>query len=92
MRLVPDAVPIRGRILDTQGRPIAGVTVHVHGISDPPPGDPDALLRAGAIDDCGPPGRGYDVACWIKEGPDYFRKTIQTDRDGRFRIDGAGRD
>src|SRR5262249_26850307 len=32
LRLVRDDVPIRGRVLDTQGRPVAGVTVHAREI------------------------------------------------------------
>jgi RNA polymerase sigma factor (sigma-70 family) len=92
LRLVPDDVPIRGRILDTQGRPITGVTVRVQGIHDPPPGDPDALLQSGAIPQGQSRGGFYDVAWWTKEGADWSRKTIKTGLDGRFRIDGAGRD
>src|SRR5262249_61752364 len=33
-----------------------------------------------------------DVAWWPKAGPHGSRKTTTTDPDGRFRIDGAGRD
>ena len=92
LRLVPDDVPIRGRILDTQGRPIAGVTVRVQGIDDPPTGDLDALLQSGAIQQGQSRGGFYDVAWWTKEGSDWSRKTIKTGPDGRFRIDGAGHD
>jgi RNA polymerase sigma factor (sigma-70 family) len=92
LRLVPDDVPIRGRILDTQGRPVPGVTVRVQGINEPPAGDLDALLRSGTIRDDRVCGGFYDIAWWIKEGTDWSRKTIKTGPDGRFQIDGAGRD
>jgi RNA polymerase sigma factor (sigma-70 family) len=93
LRLVPDDAPIRGRILDTQGRPISGVTIHVHGISDPPPGDLDALLRSGSIGEGPSRGGGYyDINWWIKDGSNWSRRTIKTGPDGRFQIDGAGRD
>jgi hypothetical protein len=49
LRLVPDDVPIRGRVLDTQGRPISGVAVKVAAIEDPPAGNLDALLETGTI-------------------------------------------
>jgi RNA polymerase sigma factor (sigma-70 family) len=92
LRLVPDDVPIRGRILDTEGRPVAGITVRVQRISDPLPGDLDALLQSGAIQEGRSRGGFYDVAWWTKEGTDWSRKTTKTGPDGRFRIDGAGRD
>ena len=91
LRLVPDDVPIRGRVLDLQGRPVAGVTVKVQAIEDPPAGDLDSQLEFGLV------GRdrylsGLDSAWHIKEGADWTRKTIRTGSDGRFRVDGAGRD
>jgi RNA polymerase sigma factor (sigma-70 family) len=88
LRLVPDDVPLFGRVLDMQGRPIAGATIKVSGIYDPPAGDLDALLEAGTIRDGRFSGGFYDAATWTKEGP----RTIQTGPDGRFRIVGAGRD
>src|SRR5262249_20643270 len=92
LRLVPDDVPIRGRILDTEGRPAAGITVRVQEIFDPLPGDLDALLQSGAIQQGRSRGGFYDVAWWTKEGSHWSRKTTKTGPDGRFRIDGAGRD
>ena len=32
LRLVKDDVPIRGRVIDIQGRPVAGATVQLVGI------------------------------------------------------------
>ncbi len=93
LRLCPDDVPIRGRVLDTQGRPLAGVSVRVQGISDPPTVDLDTLLSSGGIQEGRPTGGGcYDIDWWVKNGSDWTRRTLKTDANGRFRIDGAGRD
>ena len=92
LRLVVDDVPLRGRILDMQGRPLAGVTVQVAGINDPPAGDLDAMLASGSIE----PGRAsrgfYDAAWWTKQGSEWTRRTLRSGDDGRIRIEGAGRD
>jgi RNA polymerase sigma factor (sigma-70 family) len=46
-RLVRDDVPIRGRVLNSQGRPVAGVTVHAREIREADPGaDKEALLAS----------------------------------------------
>ena len=92
LRLVPDDVPIHGRILDTQGRPIPGVNVRVGTIEEPPAGDLDALLRDGTIRPGRFSGRFYNAVWWTKEETEWVKKTIKTGPDGRFRIDGAGRD
>ncbi len=93
LRLQPDDVPIRGRVLDTQGRPVAGATVRVGGIYDPPAGDLDALLASGGFERDQINGGFYDVTWWwTKEGKEWTRRTIETGPDGRFQVDGAGRD
>ena len=91
LRLVADDVPLRGRVLDTQGRPVAGVNVRVQAIEDPPAGNLDSQLEFGLVER----DRylsGLDVAWNIKEGTNWTRKTIQTGPDGAFRVEGAGRD
>ena len=48
LRLVRDDVPVRGRVLDAQGRPVAGVTVRIRAIWEVKDGiDLDALLASG---------------------------------------------
>ena len=50
LQLVRDDVPIRGRVVDSQGRPVAGVTVRADRITAVNAGiDPDALLAAGRV-------------------------------------------
>jgi hypothetical protein len=92
LHLVSDGIPIQGRVLDTQGRPVAGVTVAVQSIQDPPEGDLDALLDSGLTEADRSDRGSYDISWWIKEGANWTRKTIRTGPDGRFRVDGAGRD
>ncbi len=88
----PTIEPIIGRVLDTQGRPVAGVTVKVAEVYDPPAGDLDALLASGGVDIDRSIRHPYGIGWWIKGETDWVRKTTTTDPDGRFRIDGAGRD
>ena len=93
LRLVPDDVPIRGRVIDIQGRPVPGVNVQVFAIQEPPAGDLDALLQTGTIRDGRSSGGFYTAAWFTRDGSGTIRpRTIKTGLDGRFRIDGAGRD
>ena len=52
LRLVRDDVPVRGRVLDSQGRPVAGVAVRIRAIWEVNDGvDLDAMLASGAVDE-----------------------------------------
>jgi RNA polymerase sigma factor (sigma-70 family) len=93
LRLVPDDVPLRGRVVDIQGQPVRGVNVLVFSIQDPPKGDLDALLQTGTIRDGAFSGGYYTAAWFAKDESGTVRpRTIKTGPDGRFQIDGAGRD
>jgi RNA polymerase sigma factor (sigma-70 family) len=86
-RLVRDDVPIRGRILDLQGRPVAGATVRINDIAKADDGvDLDALLADGTLP--------YAKATSRYVGPTWLghQGTWTTDADGRFEIKGVGRD
>ena len=51
LRLVRDDVPIRGRVVDPQGRPIAGATVRLRQIATVKDGaDLDAMLASGELE------------------------------------------
>ena len=102
LRLVRDDVPVRGRVLDSQGRPVAGVVVRVRAIWEVNDGvDLDAMLASGAVDEdmlrCAPVRRlarlgDPDLA----SGPAPLwpggRNTWTTGADGRFEVRGIGRD
>ena len=89
LRLVRDDLPIRGRLLDTQGRPVPGVTVRLGRIRAVKEGvDLDAMLADGEVDE-GQISASYgdDDAAWPGG-----RNTWTSDIDGRFEIRGVGRD
>ncbi len=92
LRLVRDDVPIRGRVVDPQGRPIAGATVRLRQIAAIKPGaDPDAMLASGVLDYDRinrPYGSYGSVAAFWPGGSN----TWTTDADGRFEVKGIGRD
>lgn len=89
LKLVPDDIPIEGRLLDLEGRPITGARVWVDDLNghvvdlkamniDRSPGDGWAAAD-GPPDDI--PGRAIPAG-----------QPIHTGADGRFRIAGLGRD
>ena len=92
LRLVPDDVPLRGRVLDMQGRPVPGVTVKVSGIYDPPAETSTPCSRPEQSAETDSPGGFYTAGWSTKEGSRWIQRTIKPGPDGRFRIDGAGRD
>jgi hypothetical protein len=84
--LVADDVPIRGRILDTQGRPVAGLTVRIIRIGAAKDGaDLSAMVAKGEVD--------FDIATLWYYDPDWLGRhgTWMTDSEGRFEIKGLGR-
>ena len=87
LRLVRDDVPIRGRVLDTQGQPVRGLTVRAVQIGTTEPGtDVDAVLATGEMD-------FKNVIVWYRNPTWLGRQgTWNTDTDGRFEISGIGRD
>jgi RNA polymerase sigma factor (sigma-70 family) len=89
LRLARDDVPVRGRVLDLQGRPKSGVTVWLRRIGTFKEGcDLDAMLGSGELDQ-------EQIAAWygydetvLPGGPN----TWTTDADGRFEVKGIGHD
>ncbi len=73
LRLVPDDVPIRGRVLDLEGKPVAGVTVRIDDELQVPAGGTGLTsLQSAAFATLFPP--------------------VKTGADGRFQINGIGRE
>lgn len=90
LRLAKDDVPIKGRILDLQGKPIAGATVQVDGISVPNKGDLSAFL-----DDLKGHTDGYasESKFLTRVHHDNFARlfpSATTGADGRFQLRGVG--
>jgi RNA polymerase sigma factor (sigma-70 family) len=86
LRLVRDDAPIRGRVVDLQGRPVAGAAVYAREILELGERGKDASLASGQVD-YGQLASQYSGPVWMGQ---HGRWT--TDADGRFEISGAGRD
>ncbi len=88
IRLVPDDVPITGRIIDLQGKPVAGASLQVLQVNAAPDESLDLWLAAAKA------RRGLSLQL---EQEYLGRETIApsptavTDAEGRFRLTGIGR-
>ncbi len=90
LQLAKDDVPIVGRILDLQGKPVAGVTVRVRGLYQAKQGD-----LAPFVEGLRTRKEGYAVhndllRGWYDLGNLY--PTLTSDADGRFRLKNVGRE
>ena len=84
VRLAADDLPIEGRILDLEGRPVAGAEIVTSDLYDPPGGDLTPWIEGMKANPTGPYEGG------LQEIPFEMRRT--TGPDGRFRLDGVGRE
>jgi protocatechuate 3,4-dioxygenase beta subunit len=93
LRLAKDDVPIQGRILDLQGKPIPGVKVRVDALSMPTADDLSPWLTALEAN----PQDGYPIesrfleTVHLREATPIF-PTAVTDAEGRFQLKGIGRE
>jgi RNA polymerase sigma factor (sigma-70 family) len=96
LRLVRDDYRAAGRVLDLQGRPIAGVTVSVHGLHAAREGDLTAFLQGvKQKQEMYLPLRENTLGFegdWIGRDVGTLFPRAVTDADGRFRITGVGRE
>jgi beta-lactamase regulating signal transducer with metallopeptidase domain/protocatechuate 3,4-dioxygenase beta subunit/5-hydroxyisourate hydrolase-like protein (transthyretin family) len=89
LKLVPER-PIRGRIIDLEGRPVPNVTVEMEQQETPGFGM-DLLLKATK-------SGGRSERLWLRRGmelpgyEDESQRPTVTDADGRFTLGGAGAD
>jgi RNA polymerase sigma factor (sigma-70 family) len=95
LQCVPDDVPITGRILDLQGKPLAGATVTIEGLYAPPKGDLSPFLRDLKEQKLFFPAlrahlEGFEG--WIGRDVGGLLRPAVTATDGRFRIPGVGRE
>jgi protocatechuate 3,4-dioxygenase beta subunit len=89
LRLVKDDVPIEGRLIDLEGKPVAGVTVRpVHVRANL--GDLGPWLDA--IRDKRDLPEGAYLGINFSAAQVGLTQTATTDADGRFRLSGAGRE
>jgi hypothetical protein len=84
LQLVKDDVPIEGRILDLEGRPMPGATVTTDEILATPGEDLTPVIKSG--------GRGDVPGKYLAASVARLPQTLTTDRDGRFRLAGVGRE
>jgi RNA polymerase sigma factor (sigma-70 family) len=93
LRLAKDDVPITGRILDLQGKPIAGVQVRVEELCMPSTGDLTPwldALQANKLDGMAIQHRFLE-SVHVPPSANVFPAVV-TDEQGRFQIRGVGRE
>jgi RNA polymerase sigma factor (sigma-70 family) len=90
LRLVEPGPPVEGRVLDLQGRPVAGATVHVERIEATTSGGLDPFLRGWRLGNV----NAETILDKILFDPDLagLPATVTADAQGLFRIAGVGRD
>ena len=99
LKLCRDDLPVRGRVLDSQGRPVAGVTVRIQSIWEAKKGlDLDEMLTTGEVDE-NQMARRYGLhgrtATWQPDTAPLWpggQNTWTTGADGQFEVHGIGRD
>jgi RNA polymerase sigma factor (sigma-70 family) len=87
---LPKDVPITGRIVNTEGRPLVGVSVSITGIYVPANEKLDEYVKGGPViffDKV-----NYRTPKQLRVPLDGVTGKVTTDRDGRFHIGGAGRE
>jgi RNA polymerase sigma factor (sigma-70 family) len=91
LRLVADDVPIRGRVVDLEGRPVPGATVRIESLEAAAGNDLGQVLKAAAQNE--PIWPQTAVARRLSH-PRYagLAGTVTADSAGRFEIRGVGRE
>ena len=92
LRLIRDDVPINGRIIDLEGRPVAGAAVRVHRLESPESAEAvERWLKAAASKAAGDE-RWFPSSGRLTGDEPAVSAPVTTDSDGRFRLNGLGRD
>ncbi len=86
LQLVKDEVPIEGRILDLEGRPVPGATVTAREIFATHGEDLTPVIKSGTLSD--------EAGKWKSLAPSIagLSHALTTDHEGRFRLTGIGRE
>jgi hypothetical protein len=82
----PAEVPITGKVIDLEGRPVAGVHVRLEGYRHPKENRLDSWLEA--VKSGSPQWVTARLIDWDRKTPEKAQKEAVTDREGRFRLDG----
>ncbi len=91
LQLVRDDVPVTGRVLDPEGRPVSGVKVAVHRIAAPKQNDLGEFLKAIGAGEI----RLMAIERLLDHLPGFGAKLFPTavsDAQGRFKLVGIGRE
>jgi RNA polymerase sigma factor (sigma-70 family) len=96
LRLVKDDTPLNGRVLDLEGKPVAGVAVRVHGLYAPLKGDLTGFVNTvkekqeiyPAVNE----GMFGLHGGWMGRDVGSLFPPVKTDADGRFKLPGVGRE
>ncbi len=91
LRLVRNDVTIQGRILDLQGKPVAGAVIHVRELATTPEEDLAPVLKTWRTGQFGAALELVSKALF-DPGAAGLPERVTTGRDGRFRLPGAGRE
>jgi protocatechuate 3,4-dioxygenase beta subunit len=96
LRLVPDDVPVTGRVVDLEGRPVAGAIVRVDGLGAVQSADEFERWVKTISEPTGgkdrPPLQGPPPYSRIPGRELGLPGPVTTGTDGRFRLTGLGRD
>jgi RNA polymerase sigma factor (sigma-70 family) len=92
LRLARDDRPVEGRVLDLEGRPLAGVAIRLDSLGVPEGADLSAFVAAlKANRSAYPPENDLLTTVYSSDLRHLFPKTT-TDKKGRFTIKGVGRE
>ncbi|MBI1914177.1 MAG: sigma-70 family RNA polymerase sigma factor [Planctomycetes bacterium] len=90
LRLGRDDVPIKGRVLDLEGRPVAGAKVVVEALMVPNKGDLTAFLASLEASKDGYPSENEFLTSLHGQGIDRLFPEVTADKEGRFELRGIG--
>ena len=92
IKLAHDDIPIEGRILDTDGRPVAGARVQVVSIRWSTGGDLTQLLEVVRAQEGAYQAEGRLLKTWSSLAVGELLPAATTRADGRFSVRGIGRE
>jgi RNA polymerase sigma factor (sigma-70 family) len=92
LRLVPDDVPIRGRVLNLEGKPVAGITVRPVAVVGNAVNDLSKWAKAIETDTWSDLPRDQRTEIVFSAAAAGLTQTAMTDKEGRFALTGIGRE